>query len=79
MPSKAAGPRIFLSDWIWSATAGDIDVGYFPPNTPRHNSTAHSTALMLWGLGIMTVAILIMLAEVVIVSVVGWHGRGRWY
>jgi len=35
--------------------------------------------LMLWGLGIMTVAILIMLAAVVIVSVVGWHGRGRWY
>jgi hypothetical protein len=34
---------------------------------------------MLWGLGIMTVAILIMLVAVVIVSVVGWHGRGRWY
>ena len=34
---------------------------------------------MLRGLGIMTLAILIMLAAVVIASVVGWHGRGRWY
>jgi len=28
MPSKAAGPRIFLPDQAM------FDVGYFPPNTP---------------------------------------------
>jgi hypothetical protein len=34
MPSKAAGPRIFRSDWIVQLLRAMFDVGYFPPNTP---------------------------------------------
>jgi hypothetical protein len=31
------------------------------------------------GHGIMATAILIMLATVLLVVAIGWHGRGRWY
>jgi hypothetical protein len=34
---------------------------------------------MLWGLGIMEIAILIMVVAIIIVAGVAWHGRGRWY
>jgi hypothetical protein len=42
MPSKAAGPRIFLSDWIVKLLRATFDVGYFPPNTPPEQNQTRS-------------------------------------
>jgi hypothetical protein len=34
---------------------------------------------MLWGLGIMKIAILIMVLAIVIAARAAWRRRGRWY